>query len=76
MLIALAVSSAHAEGCRTFVAHVQSQNVPLFRRLHWDALGEETLFGRPHQLMQARLAHYPPCGTPFEGFVLRSEVRP
>ncbi|CAB3758481.1 histone acetyltransferase [Burkholderia puraquae] len=75
MLIALAVSSAHAEGCRTFVAHVQSQNVPLFRRLHWDALGEETLFGRPHQLMQAELAHYPPCGTPFEGFVLCPEVR-
>ncbi|MFP3480577.1 histone acetyltransferase, partial [Burkholderia sp. SIMBA_057] len=34
------------------------------------------LFGRAHQLMQAQLAHYPPCGTPFEGFVLRAEGRP
>ncbi|MFP3534813.1 GNAT family N-acetyltransferase, partial [Burkholderia sp. SIMBA_042] len=30
-LIRLAVSSAHALGCRRFLAHVQSQNVPLFR---------------------------------------------
>ena len=29
-LIRLAVSSAHARGCRRFYAHVQSQNAPLF----------------------------------------------
>jgi putative N-acetyltransferase (TIGR04045 family) len=68
-LIRLAVSSAHALGCKTFLAHVQSQNVPLFRRLHWDVLGEETLHGRPHHLMQARLDRYPPCTTPTSGFV-------
>ena len=30
-LIRLAVSSAHAMGCKTFLAHVQAQNGPLFR---------------------------------------------
>jgi putative N-acetyltransferase (TIGR04045 family) len=71
-LIRLAVSSAHALGCKSFFAHVQSQNVPLFRRLRWDVLGEETLHGRPHHLMQAQLAHYPPCSRPHEGFVIRA----
>ena len=71
-LIRLAVSSAHALGCKTFLAHVQSQNVPLFRRLHWDVIGEETLHGRPHHLMQAQLDRYPPCPTPQAGFVVRS----
>ncbi|MEA3122388.1 MAG: hypothetical protein QOH33_1966 [Paraburkholderia sp.] len=71
-LIRLAVTSAHALGCKTFLAHVQSQNVPLFRRLRWDVLGEELLHGRPHHLMQAQLAHYPPCASPHAGFVVRS----
>ncbi|MBX3603649.1 MAG: GNAT family N-acetyltransferase [Piscinibacter sp.] len=68
-LIRLAVSSAHARGCRMFLAHVQSQNVPLFEKLHWRALRAETLHGRPHHLMQADLAHYPPCHDPLTGFV-------
>jgi putative N-acetyltransferase (TIGR04045 family) len=63
------VSSAHAIGCRRFLAHVQSQNVPLFRRLHWNVLAEETLLGRPHHLMQADLNHYPPCHTPHAGLI-------
>jgi len=71
-LIRLAVSSAHALGCETFLAHVQSQNVPLFRALHWDVLAEEMLLGRPHHLMQAQLDHYPPCATPRSGFVTQS----
>lgn len=69
-LIKLAVSSAHALDCTRFRAHVQSQNVPLFRRLRWDVLAEETLLGRPHHLMQASLAYYPPCHTPQLGFVV------
>ncbi|WP_233837337.1 MSMEG_0567/Sll0786 family nitrogen starvation N-acetyltransferase [Paraburkholderia sp. ZP32-5] len=69
-LIRLAVSSAHALGCTTFLAHVQAQNAPLFRRLHWRTLAEELLFGRAHHVMQADLAHYPPCATPYEGFVV------
>lgn len=68
-LIRLAVSSAHARGCRVFLAHVQSQNVPLFEKLRWTALKEETLHGRPHHLMQADLTAYPPCHDPLTGFV-------
>jgi putative N-acetyltransferase (TIGR04045 family) len=71
-LIRLAVSSAHARGCRLFLAHVQSQNVPLFEKLRWTALKEETLHGRPHHLMQADLAAYPPCHDPLTGFVTAS----
>ncbi len=74
-LIRLAVSSAHARGCREFLAHVQSQNTPMFERLHWRSLQRETLHGRPHDLMQANLAHYAPCETPDAGFVTRSTER-
>lgn len=59
-LIRLAVGIAHAHGCTRFLAHVQSQNVPLFKRLHWQSQSEEMMHGRPHHLMQADLAHYPP----------------
>jgi putative N-acetyltransferase (TIGR04045 family) len=75
-LIRLAVSSAHGLGCTRFLAHVQSQNVPLFRRLRWDVLEEETLLGRPHHLMQADLAHYPPCLTPRAGISTSGGSRP
>ena len=74
-LIRLAVTSAHARGCQTFLAHVQSQNVSMFERLHWLSLKAETLHGRPHHLMQAGLAHYPPCTDPYGGFVTRSAAR-
>jgi putative N-acetyltransferase (TIGR04045 family) len=68
-LIRLAVSSAHAMGCHCFCAHVQSQNVLLFRRLHWKVLEEVELHGKPHVKMQADLAWYPPIATPEVGFV-------
>ena len=68
-LIRLAVASAHARGCRVFLAHVQQQNRALFEKLHWTSLREETLHGRPHVLMQADLAHYPPCHDPLTGYV-------
>ncbi|HEX6705840.1 MAG TPA: MSMEG_0567/Sll0786 family nitrogen starvation N-acetyltransferase [Albitalea sp.] len=71
-LIRLAVTSAHARGCRTFLAQVQSQNVAMFERLHWQALKSQLLHGREHHLMQADLAHYPPCFDPYGGFVTRS----
>jgi putative N-acetyltransferase (TIGR04045 family) len=67
-LIRLAVSSAHARGCRTFLAHVQSQNVSLFRRLHWESLEEVDLHGRLHHRMRADLAAYPPFAQPEAGF--------
>ena len=68
-LIRLAVSSARAMGCQTFLAHVQAQNAPLFAQLHWDALGEVDLHGRPHLKMKADLQRYPPCANPEIGFV-------
>jgi len=68
-LIRLAVSSAHARGCRRFLAHVQSQNALLFRRLHWTTLAEVELHGRPHHFMQADLAFYPPIADPEIGFL-------
>jgi putative N-acetyltransferase (TIGR04045 family) len=59
-LIRLAVSCANARGCVVFHAHVQSRNELLFRRMRWRKLEEMDLHGRPHALMQADLAHYPP----------------
>ena len=72
-LIRLAVSSAHALGCRTFLAHVQSQNVPLFERLNWRSHKEEMLYGRPLHLMQADLNAHPPCHDTVSGFVMRGK---
>ena len=74
-LIRLAVSSAHALGCREFLAHVQAQNVPLFQRMHWQVLDERVLHGRMHALMRASLDQYPPCSTPYAGFVLAQGPR-
>jgi putative N-acetyltransferase (TIGR04045 family) len=71
-LIRLAVCSARALGCSEFRAHVQLQNQALFEKLHWRSLGGQSLHGRAHVLMQADLAHYPPCHDPGSGFVTRS----
>jgi putative N-acetyltransferase (TIGR04045 family) len=68
-LIRLAVSSARAAGCTTFLAHVQAQNGPLFRAMHWETLAEVDLRGRPHLKMRADLSHYAPCYAPESGFV-------
>jgi putative N-acetyltransferase (TIGR04045 family) len=68
-LIRLAVSAAHARGCRRFLAHVQSQNAPLFHALHWQTLEEVRLHGHPHHFMQADLAYYPPIADPETGFL-------
>ncbi|WP_138472997.1 MSMEG_0567/Sll0786 family nitrogen starvation N-acetyltransferase [Poseidonocella sp. HB161398] len=70
-LIRLAVSTANARGCHTFRAHVQSQNVVLFRRLRWDVKQELAIHGHPHALMEARLDHYPPCADPVAGWYHR-----
>lgn len=68
-LIRLAVSSAHARGCRRFYAHVQSQNAPMFQRLNWDTIEEVVLHGRPHHFMRADLSHYPPIADAETGFL-------
>ena len=67
-LIRLAVSSAHARGCRRFLARVQEQNVLLFRRLHWRSIEEMELLGRRHHLMLADLDHYRPIQDAERGF--------
>jgi putative N-acetyltransferase (TIGR04045 family) len=69
-LIRLAVCTAHARGARSFRAHVQSQNAPMFERLHWRTLEKVALHGRAHHFMQADLAHYPPCHDAATGFML------
>jgi len=68
-LIRLAVCSAHARGCRRFFAHVQSQNAPMFQRLHWHTIEEIVLHGRPHHFMRADLNHYPPIADAETGFL-------
>ncbi len=59
-LIVHAVRTAHARGCHRFLAQVQVQNVRLFEALHWHSLRAIEVAGRPHMLMEADLAHYPP----------------
>jgi putative N-acetyltransferase (TIGR04045 family) len=59
-LITTAVSTAHALGCQRFLANVQQSNVRYFERHHFRALGAIEVQGKPHQLMQAELAAYPP----------------
>ena len=66
-LIRAAVGTAHARGCRRFLAHVQVQNVAMFEALHWRALETCTLHGLQHELMLADLAHYPPAESPVAG---------
>ena len=68
-LVRLAVSSAHARGCRRFFAYVQSQNALLFQRLHWTTIEEVEFHGRPHHFMQADLKHYPPFADAETGFL-------
>ncbi|MFQ6538868.1 MULTISPECIES: MSMEG_0567/Sll0786 family nitrogen starvation N-acetyltransferase [Aphanothece] len=59
-LIWKAVTTAHGWGCDRFLATVQRQNVPFFRRLHWRSLEQLELRGIPHHLMEADLAYYRP----------------
>lgn len=73
-LIRLAVTSAHAQGCRNFFAQVQSRNVPLFRKLHWQSLQEIQVHGRPHHLMEVHLEKYPPFREPQTGFICTNRV--
>lgn len=68
-LIRLAVSSAHARGCRRFYAHVQAQNAPMFQRLGWTTIEEIMAHGKPHHFMQADLKRYPPIADAKTGFL-------
>ncbi len=73
-LIKLAVSRAHALGCTKFMAHVQSQNGDMFKKLNWSELSSLSIHGRAHLEMSADLNAYPPCNDPVSGYVTRSKV--
>jgi putative N-acetyltransferase (TIGR04045 family) len=64
-LIYKAVSTAHALGCREFLATVQHQNSRFFQQLHWEPLGELKLFGLAHVKMRADLNYYRPAAAVF-----------
>lgn len=59
-LIYKAVTTANTWGCDRFLATVQLPNVRFFQRLHWNSLEEITICDKPHHLMEADLAFYPP----------------
>lgn len=61
-LIYKAVTTAHTWGCDRFLATVQLQNVRFFQRHHWTSIEEIAVQNRPHHLMEADLAFYPPSG--------------
>ncbi|AMY68405.1 MSMEG_0567/Sll0786 family nitrogen starvation N-acetyltransferase [Frigidibacter mobilis] len=71
-LIRLAVGAARAQAATEFHAHVQRQNVVLFRRLHWTETAEVELHGRPHAHMLASLDRYSPISDPAAGWQLRA----
>ncbi len=55
-LVRLAVKTAKSNGCKKFLAYIQSQNVKFFERLDWKTVGEPVIYqGLPHQLMEADL---------------------
>ncbi len=58
-LIYRAVSLANYIGCHHFYAYVQPQNVKLFKRLHWNVVGEKMIHGIKHSYMEANLKSYP-----------------
>jgi len=62
-LITEAVSTAHGWGCRRFLATVQAPNVRYFERHHFRPLEAIEILGRPHALMEADLACYPPTSA-------------
>lgn len=63
-LIYKAVTTANTWGCKQFLATVQIQNVRFFQRLHWRSQEELMIWDRPHHLMEADLAFYPPAIEP------------
>ncbi len=73
-LIQKAVTTANTWGCDRFLATVQLQNVRFFSRLHWHSLEEIEILGRPHHLMEADLAFYPPTDQPRPALPLQSMV--
>ena len=66
---------AEVEGERITMAELDHQLVEKMPQdrifeMRRQVLDEMVLHGRVHALMRADLAHYPPCTTPYAGFVL------
>ncbi len=59
-LIYQAVSTAHAWGCRRFLATVQEQNIRYFMQHHFRPLKPITLHGAAHFVMIADLKYFAP----------------
>ncbi len=57
-LIRLAVGTAKSRGAKTFLAHVQAQNLDLFTAMNWSVLDRKAIHGKPHYLMEAELSAY------------------
>jgi putative N-acetyltransferase (TIGR04045 family) len=78
-LIFAAVSTAHARGCTTFLATIQLQNVAYFERHRFACVRPLEVCGKPHQLMEADLAAYPPVVAhalhPVDGARAAAELR-
>lgn len=68
-LIKMAVCTAQVQGCQSFYANVQLQNVALFEKLGWNALGVANVHGVDHMFMQADLSRYPLDFDPLDGAV-------
>lgn len=62
-LIVAAVSTAHAWGCREFLATIQLRNVRYFEQHRFESLRPVEVCGQSHCLMRADLAAYPPCAA-------------
>jgi len=73
-LIKLAVSSANGLGCEQFLAQVQKQNEPLFKRLNWKSQYEMMIRKKLHVVMEAELAKFPPMVNPNNGFIIRDKL--
>jgi putative N-acetyltransferase (TIGR04045 family) len=60
-LIRVAVCTANARGCDRFLATVQRPVVRYFERHHFELIEPIEVCGKPHALMQATLAAFPPA---------------
>ena len=59
-LVKEAMKRVKKKGCRIFLATIQEQNVPFFKKIGWTPQGPlEIHYGHPHQRMQADLGRVP-----------------
>lgn len=72
LLVRAAVREVRLQNARRFLAYVQEQNVPFFKKLGWTSIGMPVMkCGYPHQLMETDLSAIP-GGLPAEVSLSRS----